>query len=52
MQDWGSGLGFHYAMRNENNIKGLAFMGSGIHFVQEDNPHLIGTELANWYSNL
>ena len=52
MHDWGSGLGFRYAMRNENNIKGLAFMGPGIHFVQEDNPHLIGTELANWYNNL
>ena len=23
--DWGSALGFHYAMRNEENIKGLAF---------------------------
>ena len=27
-------------------------IGAGIHFVQEDNPHLIGTELANWYSSL
>jgi haloalkane dehalogenase len=26
IHDWGSGLGFHYAMRNEKNIKGLAFM--------------------------
>jgi haloalkane dehalogenase len=26
IHDWGSGLGFHYAMRHENNIKGLAFM--------------------------
>ncbi len=26
MYDWGSGLGFHYAMRNESNVKGLAFM--------------------------
>lgn len=23
--DWGSALGFHYAMRHENNVKGLAF---------------------------
>jgi haloalkane dehalogenase len=26
IHDWGSGLGFHYAMENENNVKGLAFM--------------------------
>ena len=26
LHDWGSGLGFHYAMRNEANIKGIAFM--------------------------
>ena len=27
-------------------------IGEGIHFVQEDNPHLIGEELANWYQAL
>jgi len=26
IHDWGSALGFHYAMRHENNIKGMAFM--------------------------
>ena len=26
IHDWGSALGFHYAMRNENNIKGISFM--------------------------
>lgn len=26
VHDWGSALGFHYAMRHENNIKGIAFM--------------------------
>lgn len=26
IHDWGSGLGFHYAMENEDNIKGIAFM--------------------------
>jgi len=25
IQDWGSGLGFHYAMRHESNVKGIAF---------------------------
>jgi haloalkane dehalogenase len=24
-------------------------IGPGIHYLQEDNPHLIGSELANWY---
>ena len=27
-------------------------VGPGIHFLQEDNPHLIGAELADWYSSL
>jgi haloalkane dehalogenase len=26
IHDWGSALGFHYAMSHENNMKGLAFM--------------------------
>ena len=26
VHDWGAALGFHYAMRHENNIKGIAFM--------------------------
>jgi len=26
VHDWGSGLGFNYAMQNEDNIKGIAFM--------------------------
>jgi haloalkane dehalogenase len=26
IHDWGSGLGFHYAMENESNVKGIAFM--------------------------
>ena len=28
IHDWGSGIGFHYAMRHESNVKGLAFMES------------------------
>ena len=27
-------------------------IGEGIHFVQENNPHLIGAELAKWYQKL
>ena len=26
LHDWGSSLGFHYAMQNEENVKGIAFM--------------------------
>lgn len=26
IHDWGSGLGFHYAMRHEDNVKGIACM--------------------------
>lgn len=26
LHDWGSALGFHYAMRHENNVRGIAFM--------------------------
>ena len=26
LHDWGSGLGFNYAMENESNVRGLAFM--------------------------
>ena len=28
LHDWGSGIGFHYACRNEENVKGIAFMES------------------------
>ncbi len=27
-------------------------IGPGSHYLQEDNPHVIGTELANWYRSL
>lgn len=38
----------------KQNIKNLEVVdiGEGIHYVQEDNPHLIGEELAKWYQNL
>ena len=38
----------------QQNLKNLRVVniGQGIHFLQEDNPHLIGSELANWYSSL
>lgn len=27
-------------------------IGNGIHYLQEDNPHLIGSELAKWYNSI
>ncbi len=38
----------------QQNLKNLRVVniGQGIHFLQEDNPHLIGSELATWYSTL
>ena len=27
-------------------------IGEGIHYLQEDKPHLIGEELAKWYQGL
>ena len=40
-----------WCQQNLPNLK-VVDIGPGIHFIQEDNPHLIGTELANWYSSL
>ena len=38
----------------KDNLKNLRCVdiGKGIHFVQEDNPSLIGDELAKWYQGL
>ena len=44
------GSNIHY---NEN-LKNLApvDIGNGIHYVQEDAPDLIGSELAKWFKGL
>jgi len=38
----------------EQHLKNLKSVniGAGSHYLQEDNPHLIGAELVNWYNNL
>jgi haloalkane dehalogenase len=28
------------------------YIGAGVHYLQEDNPHTIGQELAAWYGSL
>jgi len=40
-----------WCKQNLRNLK-VVDIGEGIHFLQEDNPHLIGEELANWYQEL
>jgi len=40
-----------WAKANLPNLK-TADIGTGIHFVQEDNPRQIGTELAAWFKTL
>ncbi len=35
-------------LKNLNTVD----IGPGLHFVQEDNPHKIGRELAQWYRGL
>ena len=40
-----------WCQKHLKNLKTVD-IGDGIHFLQEDNPHLIGQELANWYKSL
>lgn len=40
-----------WCQKNLKNLK-VINIGPGIHYIQEDNPHLIGSELANWYKSL
>ncbi len=40
-----------WSQQNLKNLKTVD-IGAGTHFLQEDNPHLIGSELANWYLSL
>lgn len=43
--------GVEYIKKNFPNTKMVPF-GKGRHFIQEDNPHLIGEEVAKWYREL
>lgn len=40
-----------WVKKNIPNLKTVD-IGKGIHFIQEDNPHLIGSELAKWYRHI
>ncbi len=43
--------GLRWCEENLKNLKTID-IGEGIHYLQEDNPHLIGEELAKWYISL
>jgi haloalkane dehalogenase len=40
-----------YIKKTFKNIK-MVDIGKGIHFVQEDSPHIIGKETADWYRSI
>jgi len=40
-----------YIKQNFPNTK-MVDIGEGIHYVQEDNPHRIGEEVAKWFQKL
>ena len=40
-----------YIKTNAKNIE-TVFVGSGLHFIQEDHPHEIGRALSNWLDSL
>jgi haloalkane dehalogenase len=40
-----------WCRENFSNLKTVD-IGPGVHYLQEDNPHLIGSELAAWYQGL
>ena len=40
-----------WCKQNLKNLK-VVDIGEGLHFIQEDNPHMIGEELAIWYNNI
>ena len=40
-----------WCKQNLSNLT-TVHIGPGAHYLQEDNPHLIGSELAKWYGDL
>ena len=40
-----------YIESNFSNMKSVD-IGEGVHYIQEDNPHLIGEEIAKWYKEI
>jgi hypothetical protein len=40
-----------WCVKNLSNLKTVN-IGAGIHYLQEDNPHIIGLEIAKWYESI
>ncbi|HYV52216.1 MAG TPA: hypothetical protein VE971_02885 [Candidatus Eisenbacteria bacterium] len=40
-----------WCVKNLSNLA-TANIGAGIHYLQEDNPHAIGLEIAKWYESI
>jgi haloalkane dehalogenase len=40
-----------WCVKNLSNLT-TANIGAGIHYLQEDNPHAIGLEIAKWYESI
>jgi haloalkane dehalogenase len=40
-----------WCKENLPNLK-IVDIGPGLHFIQEDNPHKIGEEIAKWYDGI
>jgi len=40
-----------WCVKNLSNLKTVN-IGAGIHYLQEDNPHVIGLEIAKWYESI
>jgi SRP54-type protein, GTPase domain len=40
-----------WCVKNLSNLT-TANIGAGIHYLQEDNPHAIGLEIAKWYETI
>ena len=41
----------NWIVKNFPNTKSID-VGNGLHYIQEDQPHTIGSEIAIWYSNI
>lgn len=46
-----SEAGAQFYSRNLRNCHSV-HVGAGLHYIQEDHPHLIGDEIAKWYKGL
>lgn len=51
IHDWGSALGFHYAMRHQENVKGIAFMEAIVKPLSWQDGSFMEKMLFQWMRN-